>query len=294
MKILVTNHRLAKPGGSETFTYTLIEELLRIGHNVDLMTFKHGMVSEKLKKKGLNINKIKDSYDLILANHNTCVDVVKEKGFIIQTCHGIYPKLEQPSKNAHAYVSISEEVNNHLKLSGFESTIIRNGINCDRFRPFKPINKKLRSVISMVHSDIANSLVLSACNKLGVNFIRLDKYKDKKWEVETIINSGDLVVGLGRSAYEAMACARNVLIFDSRKYFPSYADGFLCQTSIKESIKNNCSGRKYKFTYTSDDLAEQMNKYNSRHGVWLREFALNNFNIKNCVKKYIEIYDKAR
>ena len=42
MNILLTNISLAKPGGSETFTYTMAKELISRGHNVYVFTFKKG------------------------------------------------------------------------------------------------------------------------------------------------------------------------------------------------------------------------------------------------------------
>ena len=115
MNILVTNHWLKKLGGSETFTYTLIAALKKAGHDVDLFTNQPGLVSDRIATDlKVYSKRLKDSYDLILANHNTCVRSVYDRGPVIQTCHGIYPKLEQPSDKATAWVSISREVKNYL------------------------------------------------------------------------------------------------------------------------------------------------------------------------------------
>ena len=90
MKILVTNHWLKKLGGSETFTYTLVAELKKRGYEIDVLTFQQGIVSERIRKDfGIKIlSTAKSSYDLILANHNTCVKEACGNGPIIQTCHG--------------------------------------------------------------------------------------------------------------------------------------------------------------------------------------------------------------
>src|SRR5690606_3879634 len=93
-------------GDTESFTLTMAEELIKRNFSVEYFTFRRGKISELLENSGVNFM-TKKKYDLILANHNTCVSTLKNRGTIIQTCHGIYPKLEQPSDDADAHVSIS-------------------------------------------------------------------------------------------------------------------------------------------------------------------------------------------
>lgn len=291
MKILVANHWLEKIGGSETFTYTLAGELVRQGHQVDLFTFRPGMVSERIRKDfGVGM-KLGSKYDLILANHNTCVNKLSRLGFTIQTCHGIFPKLEQPSANAHIHVSISEEVRDHIFKMGFKSSVIWNGIDQLRFRATIPKGKPL-TLLSMVHSDAANAVVRDACKIAGIKFIALNKYKNAVWEVEKIITDADMVVSLGRGAYEAMSCARSVIIYDSRKYFDSCGDGYLNIPILYESIRNNCSGRRYKKKYNAKSLADEINQYHYSDAENLCRFAEKNLNIEKQVNEYLKLYEK--
>ena len=288
MKVLVANNFLFEKGGSETFCYALIQELKRMGHDVEYFTFFKGEVSEKIEID-LEVSYMsKSKYDLILANHYTCVRYLAHRGKIIQTCHGIFPSLEQPSKYADGYVSISEEVANHLLKQGIKSRIIHNGINCDRYCIKTPLSIQLNKVLSLCQSDTANAALKDACELLEVNFKQLNKYKNPIWDVEDAINEADLVVGLGRSAYEAMACGRNVLVFDKRKYSESYSDGYLNQGNINNSIINNCSGRFYKKKLNVKELVIELQKYNPQDGFFLRNYALDNLNIKIQVEKYFE------
>src|SRR5690554_3286745 len=147
MTILVANSNLDNVGGSETFTYALIEALMKKGHKVEYFTFNKGFVAKKIEKNLNVFSQSRKIYDLILANHNTCVDKLHKYGFIIQTCHGIFPPLEQPSKRADAFVSISTEVQDHLGKLGFPSILIHNGINLERFYSKSPLNKSLQTVL---------------------------------------------------------------------------------------------------------------------------------------------------
>jgi len=292
MDILISNNHLNTFGGSESYTYTLIEEMLFLKHNVEYFTFHKGTVSE-LIEKNLGVKFMtKDSYDIVLTNHNNCVEYLRvllhEKTKIIQTCHGIFPELEQPSIYADGHISISNEVKNHLLKLNINSNIIYNGINCERFNIQKPINDKLKTILSLCQSDKANKTLDNICSKLGVELIYLNKHSNPEWNVEDKINKADLVIGLGRSAYEAMACGRPVIIYDNRSYFRQCGDGYIKNENIDYSLNNNCSGRASKKVFSEIDLINEIKKYNPKDGASMREIALNKFNIKKQAASYLK------
>ena len=290
MYILVTNNHLKVAGGTETFTYTIIEELLKDGHNVEYFCIEKGEISDRIEKDLKVHFSTRNNYDLILANHNSTIAKIHKKGVVIQTCHGIFSHLEQPTMCANGFISISPEVQTHLLKYGFQSTVIYNGINCNKYKPVKKIRNVNIKVLSLCHSVEAHKMVEEACNILGYEFGKLDKYTDNKWNVAEIINEYDIVVGLGRSAYEAMACGRPVIFFDKRRYSKSYGDGYFIDV-LPVSMNNNCSGRALKIEYTVDLLVEDLKKYKPEHGIIARNIALNSFNIEKSVKKYFEYYN---
>lgn len=290
MNILVSNNHLIATGGTETFVYTLVEQLLKEGHNVEYYCIERGDVSNRIEKE-LNIKfSTRKKYDLILANHNTTISKVYKKGFIIQTCHGIFSHLEQPTMYADGFVSISLEVQTKLLKEGFKSTIIYNGINCERYRPITELRSKNIRVLSLCHSEEAHKVVEDASKNLNYEFGRLDKYLDNVWNVEKFINEYDIVVGLGRSAYEAMACGRPVVFYDKRRYSSSYGDGYFLDV-LPVSLNNNCSGRALKIDFDIEMLTVELAKYKPEHGDVARKIALNSFNIENSTKKYFQYFN---
>lgn len=292
--ILVATDRLSKLSGTETYTYALIEELERRRiYNIEYFTFDRGFLSKRIEDQ-LDVNFCsRKRYDLILANHNTCVDKLYKKGFIIQTCHGIYPALEQPSLKADGYVAISQEVQSHLALKGLRSSIILNGINLNRFKSNKDLSSNLSTVLSMCHSEKANSLIEQICTQMNIKFTKAYKYKDPVWDVENKINNADLVVALGRSAYEAMACGRPVIVYDDRGYFKPYGDGYV-KNILEFSIQYNCSGRYSKKIYEKDDLSLEFEKYSSNDSTFFRDFAKKELDIKKQVDHYLNFYFSLR
>ncbi|MDN3666483.1 glycosyltransferase family 2 protein [Algibacter miyuki] len=288
--ILVATSSLDSIGGSETFTYAIIEELSKYPKfNVEYFTFNKGSISEKIEKNlGVGFMSFK-KYDLILANHNTVVEKLYKRGTIIQTCHGIYPKLEQPSKKATGFVAISQEVQNHLGVKGFASKLIYNSINLNRFFPKKEIKKKPKTVLSLCHSEEANSVIMKLAKDLGLEYLQAFKYENPIWNIEDLINKADLVFGLGRSAYEAMSCGRPVIVYDKRRYFAGYSDGYV-KDVLGFSLVNNCSGRYSKKELTLDQLKIEVQKYNSDDQYFFRGFADKELDIRKNMVKYIDYY----
>lgn len=288
--ILIATDRLTQYSGTETYTYALIEELVkRDKYHIEYFTLNKGFLSDKIEKD-FNIRFCsKKKYDLILANHHTCVDYLYRKGFIIQTCHGIYPQLEQPSPKADAYVAISQEVQEYLAFKNLPSLIILNGINLKRFDIKEKISSKVQTILSLCHSIEANNLIREICMEKGLEYIEAFKYKDPVWDVENKINQADLVIGIGRSAYEAMACGRPVIIYDKRSYFSPYGDGYI-KNILGLSIQHNCSGRYSKRLMTKIDILNEIQKYNPEDSIFFRNFAERELNIKYQTDKYLEFY----
>lgn len=291
MKILLGTHYLAKTGGTENYTYALAMELQRLGHDVEHFAIERGRVSSMLEEKGIPFMS-SDHYDLILSNHTTVVEKLYPYGFVIQTCHGTLPQLEQPSPYADAYVGVSPEVKEHLLKLGYESTVIFNGIDCKRFYPKEPVSPTLTTVLSLSHSETANDFFKRCCEKAGLKFLQSNKFTDDVWSIEDLINQSDLVVGLGRSAYDAMACGRAVLVYDLRELYMGefLGEGMLTPQNIEKSMSCNCTGKASRLKYDEQSFIQEMQKYSPELASWGREYALENLNIEKAVEKYLNIY----
>ena len=291
MRILLGTHYLAKTGGTESYTFALAMELKRLGHEVEHFAIIRGGVSSMLEEKGVPFM-TSDHYDLILANHTTVVEQLWPKGFIVQTSHGNIAELEQPSPYADAYVAVSEEVREHLQSKGYRAAaVIANGIDCNRFCQKRPVSPTLQTVLSLCQSDVANDFIRRCCQQEGIRFLQSNKFTDNVWSIEELINESDLVVGLGRSAYDAMACGRCVLVYDYREYMGEFlGDGMLTPESIQKSMLCNCSGRSNRLKYNEETFIKELQKYSPELGAWGREFALEHLNIEKAVEAYLDIY----
>jgi len=285
MKVLFCTNHLDRLGGSETFSYTMVTTLRKMGHEVDVFTLMPGMVSDAL---GGAKQTLDTRYDLILVNHTTCMSFLDNAGIQgkrIMTCHGIFPEIEQPVAGAQEYVAISEEVQEHLAKLGFPSVVIRNGVDCDRFKPKEYIGE-LCTVLSLCQGDEANWMVEEACKILGLEF---HKFDERVFNVEEKINDAEIVFSLGRGVYETMACARVPIVFDTRPYTQPYADGMVQMDRIADMVKNNCSGRRFKKTWTVEDIVAEIGLYKPEMGFENRNYALKHFNARLQAEAYLAL-----
>jgi glycosyltransferase involved in cell wall biosynthesis len=296
MKILVANHWLKKLGGSETFTYTLIGELVRQGHDVSYFTWERGKVSQAIEKDFKVSHQDSGSYDLILCSHNTTVGWCRAnfQGFIIQTCHGTIPKLEQPHMKADAFVAISKEVELHLLKSGVDKPIkvIHNGIDLDRFKHTTIAVQDPHFVLSLSHSEQLNTYLRNYFSSRHVHFDALNKYQNPQWSVEQVMNLSDLVISCGRGAMEALACGRPVIVMDHRPYMPPCADGIITPVNIDDLLFTNFSGRcRMRDPYDPALIDEALDTIDIYTSDRMRHIATKYFDIKKQVKTYLDYYE---
>ena len=296
MNILLANNKLRYLGGTETYTYALAAQLVKTGHRVEAFTFRKGLISDRMKRDlGVPTTNATGKYDVVLANHSTTVKALREKkaGFIIQTCHGVTTALEQPSPFAHAWVAVSKELSAHVEaITEVKTPVILNGIDCHRFKPVNPAGEKLTKVLSLAHDDALNDVLQDHFKKYGIKLFRLNKRKNPVWDVEKQINQADMVISLGRGAYEAMACGRPVLVVDRRPGRELKGDGIILPENIEELIACNCRGQAYQNTNIAEMVKTAVENYSPRLGEWCRQYALENLNIGKQTEKYIALCKK--
>lgn len=285
MRILVATYGLDAIGGTEVYTFALLEELVRRGFAPDFFAFRLGYVSDRIKEELSLKQRVARRYDLILANHKPVVEWVRDRGTVLQTCHGYFDTIEAPSPFAAGHVSVSAEVAGHIAGQGVSSTVVHNGVNCERFRPVAPIGTRLRAVLCMCRGTKAKLLIRQACVELGVECIIPTH---RIWNMEVLINQVDLVVGVGRTAYDALACGRPVLVFDERPYMSARGDGYFADV-WRESLEFNCSGRWRNHEFTVSEMKMELSKYKRADGALAREIALNHFNIRRAVDDYLDV-----
>ena len=261
-KILITNNHLANMGGTETWVMTMVKELAK-EHQIGVFTHVKGYVSNLLAEY---IDDNPKDYDLALINHNSCASV--DAKYKIFTTHGTVPELEKPPKNMDYYVAVSENTSKYHNVSH----IIKNPIDTELFRPINPIKDKATKILAITEKT------------LPIKTIRASRLTNNMPE---LINRADIVVSMGRGALEAMSCARAVIVWDQRPYWGARGDGYLDDLA---KLHGNVAGE---YNRKQIDWLEELAKYRPEHGQRNRQYILDNHDVKNIAKEYLEIWQTA-
>jgi hypothetical protein len=271
--LLATNH-LSRVGGSERHAETLYRTLTAAGHRVDVYvhTQKNYLIPEAA---GL---KAGASYDLALVSHTTCLQALRGMAArTVFTSHGVLPALERAEPGADVYVGVSEEV---CAAIPFPSVLIRNPIDTERFRPVRPVNDQLRRILFLsTHQGEALPVVQAAARGYELEVLGRGAVTG---DVPAAINRADLVVGLGRSAVEAMACGRNVVVFDYRG-----GDGMVTADNVDLLKRRNFSGRTHQRWFTADELRAEFERYDP--AVNLRPYVLAEHEVSAVARAYLSL-----
>lgn len=253
MKVLIATNHLEVPGGSERWTETMANGFNRMGHTVHLRTHHTGRFSEMLPYP---INTTDTDYDFILVNHD--MGLVSDcTGFKVFTSHGIIETLERPQQ-AHVVVGITKEVADYYSLG----TVILNPIDLTVFHQTRKRSQEPKSVLAITTSDATWEKVSQAASFLGIKPLRASKFAHVN-DIAALINEADIVVSLGRGAYEALACNRPVLVYDERPYNGAKSDGIITPQNFHAIRNNNCSGRCFSVAPDVPHIISEIQSYNS-------------------------------
>jgi glycosyltransferase involved in cell wall biosynthesis len=302
MKILVTNHQLKDRCGSELFTFNLVKELKNKGHEVLVFSPVLGKISDQISQLGIIVTKDlrsveNEKFDIIHAQHNTTAILVRSifpETPIIFMSHGVLPELEQaPSIDLgiSRFLAVSEEVAKSLEVNGKvpreKIEIIRNFIDTEQFIKKKDLNIKAKNllVISNHYTKEVEKIVEGTSKKLNLDVKHIGFPDNSVENVEDYINNSDIVISLGRGVLEAMACERNVIVYDTHG-----GDGAVNEENFFELRKNNFSGRRYRKIYTNSDLETEISKFDPNLGKKLRELVLKENSKEVIIKKIEKIY----
>ncbi|MBN2841227.1 MAG: hypothetical protein JXP37_09770 [Coriobacteriia bacterium] len=202
------------------------------------------------------------------------------------TSHGIYPDLEQPVPGADHYVAVSEEVASHLSMRGYNAAVIRNAIDTDEYCAGPPVSPSLSRVLSLCQGEGAAYQVSVACVRLGIEYrvggLGISRADDLLAEMHW----ADCVVGLGRTALEAMSAGRAALILDSRTYMEPATDGMVTWENLDALAAHNFSGRAMRMRPTVNTIISEMECYSPEMGPQNRGLIMERFSVGAAWREY--------
>lgn len=278
MKILIGTHSLGSLGGTQTWTTTLYDTLTSMGHTVDLLTAdgNYAIAEGRHRMSGIG-----HKYDLALVNHMTTMRYVMshvKADTLVNVIHGVIPALETPVPGADVYIGVSEETAS-VARSLFPNSlvgVIRNPIDTVRFSP----DHYGKGVLALgnPHSGFGNYLRNIKATKYGG--------QSQTRHPELAINQHAVVVAVGRSALESMACGRQVIIGGG-----SGVDGIVSYSDALIWRECNLSGR-----YMEQDwsvIPELIDRCPRELSESNRQYVLDHHNARDIAQQFLAIKEQV-
>lgn len=230
-------------------------------------------------------------------------------------------------------ISVSEDIKKHI-MKAFDVSeniikIIPNGINTSKFKKDKQ-DAHLKNTLDLSPDAVRIMVVSRMDGKLGQIAIDLvkhfkkiqcnrpielivvgdgDRFEElgqitnnksvkilgKRSDIHKIINLSDIVVAVSRSALEAMASERLVVLAGGEGYL-----GFFDENILEDAYSDNFTGRNCSMEYSIEllikDVEKAISKLDSQEGVALGKFSrkiiLDNYSLDQTVLETIEIYER--
>jgi len=303
-RVLLTNIRMLDFTGSEIYTMTLAKGLRKSGIDTIVYSkFIGGVIEAELNRAGIplvnDINKIKEEkFDLIHAHHN--INAMELRYHfpdisMVYMSHGVLPALEQPpfiDIGIDLFLAVSEEVRQNLINNGVPEErvlILRNMVDSELFRELRPVNKVPKKVLIFSYKLNEQTIleIKNSCKRLGLACIEAGNWDNPVhyYDLPYLMNDVDIVISSGRGIIEAMLCGRIPLVIDR-----GYMDGMVTPYNIRELMKCNFSGRRYRINFSRETFESEIEKYNHLYGQELRKISVELFSADYLINRLVQIY----
>ncbi|MHA1210830.1 MAG: hypothetical protein ACTSSH_00065 [Candidatus Heimdallarchaeota archaeon] len=252
-------------------------------HEVSVASFEDGLMTEKIKPfaRVLNIKEMSEEFDLAIVGQNDCVPFVKAKKKIFIS-HGTTLPSEVPPEKDYILVAVSEEVRDYYKRN---AKVILNPVDIETFSSNRESSHSIKNVL-FVSSYASTDILRQVCYEEGLNYLQIKN----EWNIEIFMNWADMVFSTARGCYEAMSCAKEVIIFNDRE--PDgipLAEGFV-RERYYEVISHNCSGRKERIVYDKEFIKKEiLAKYSEEGGSKNREIIMKHHNVKDICNQLLNL-----
>jgi hypothetical protein len=291
MKILLSAFTLDL-SGVPTYTLVLYNELVSLGHSVEVYS-PHGGELESKMKTVKDIEKLTKP-DIILAQHQECAESLYVR-FSIDTpiiflAHGSTLGGEQPPKAPmHRYIVINEITEKNLIEKGIDRKkifIVRDFLDVDLFMSDREVCDEPRDIlyVSNYRKDKTFATIENVCKELGIKLHASGAPYGRSRDMVKSINQADLVISSGRVILEAMSCERPVISFDKGRGW-----GYINRENYFETRQYNFGWPTGPIELTEENLKKEIRKFNPYDGEYNRELVMFYHNSKISVNQLLEL-----
>jgi hypothetical protein len=229
MELVLATHKLAEPGGAQTYALTVAEQLARLGHSVTLYTRELGAVAELAHERALRVTATPEELPpqadgvVVGVDRSLALELAARypqaaRVFVVHGSEDIH--LPPPVPGVVAATIVLNDLHSAraaASVGAGEVVRLRQPVDLRRFSPTgRPRERPTRVLLlGNYHANSAgrSGMLRQAWADAGLQW-REAGGESQTLDVPKAIAEVDVVVGYGRSALEAMACGRPVYVHD--------------------------------------------------------------------------------
>jgi len=293
MKILMTNNRLDERGGSESYLETVAPELRRLGAEVVLFSPVLGAVADRFRQQGFSVvgstDEIPGDVDVVHGQHSPAVAQVRQRlpeVPLVFVSHSWFVPIEDPAPELRpaALVAFNDRVEARLRAFGLPGAAVHRlrqpvGISYAGGPPTPPADEARSLLVVSRRMRHRLGQVEQACARAGIAVTTL---RGESADPRPEMQAADIVVASGRTALEAMALGRAVLLLDE-----TVVGGWVDESSWASF---EALGFALAPAGTEPDLAALLAAYSPALGASARTLAVHHHAAQDHAAQLLEIY----
>ncbi|MDX6374132.1 MAG: hypothetical protein QOD98_3120, partial [Nocardioidaceae bacterium] len=284
MHVVVATDSLAVPGGSETYLVTVVEHLVRLGHEVTVHALTMGPMSEQTVSVGARVapmDELPDRPDGVLVQDVGMAYALAERwpGLAqVVVVHSplfdfqLPPMVPVPGSVA---VVLNDRVGQRvaaMAMAGdMEVVRLRQPIDNVRLFPRGDAGPEPRRALLLGNylTGAARRAIIEAWGAEGVDVVQVGLLAKETLDPAVEIAEADIVVGKGRAVLDAMACGRPAFLYDA---FGS--DGWVTGSTYVRMEADGFAGQSDPMPLDADGLRRALESYDPDMGRVNRELVL--------------------
>lgn len=297
MKILFTNDALVSRGGSESYLETAAHALRGLGHDVLVYSPTCGAFADQLRAAGFpttdDVGELPDDVDVLHGQHLTATARLRERFPelpLVFASHSWFVPIENPipELRAGAFLAFNDLTERRLRASASAAGIpvhrLRQPIGISFADGARiPIGDRPQRVLAVSRrmNQVARDLE-RACSERGLAFDVVGRRRESDDPRREMLEA-DIVVAMGRTALEAMALGRAVLVLDE-----SVVGGWITPESYERLEADGFTG--LAGGLLTGDVGALLDGYSSDWGTTARRLAVHRHAAQLHAAELVEIY----
>ncbi|MBJ7356928.1 hypothetical protein [Nocardioides sp.] len=298
MHVVMATPHLVDVGGSETYLYTVAENLVRLGHEVTVHAPVLGAMAEQVRGVGATVvdeSGLPEACDAVLVQDVGTAYAMADRWPgqpQVYVAHSAYFDLQLPPLvpvPGSVVVVMSDRVGARVgALPGtFETVRLRQPIDAVRLSPRGTVSARPRRAVLLgnyLRGEARDALV-EAWSAAKVRVVQVGVMTRPTLDVAAAVADADIVVGKGRAVLDAMACGRPAFVYDVFG-----ADGWVTAASYDAFEADAFAGQSQAAVLDRDGLVRALDHYDPAMGRVNRELILKHHQDRKHAEALVGIF----